>query len=147
MNKVILIGRLTRDPDLRFIASSGTAVTTITLAVDRSFKKDGQPEADFIRCVCYGKRAETIANYFSKGRLIAVSGRIETGSYDKDNVKVYTTNVIIEDFQFIESKGAGTTSGGRDSGFDKNNEGVSGNTDEPAYMDDVTPVDDGDIPF
>jgi len=147
MNKVVLIGRLTRDPDLKYIASSGTAVTNITLAVDRSFKKEGQPEADFLRCVCYGKRAETIATYFSKGRLIAISGRIETGSYDKDNVKVFTTDIIIEDFQFIESKGTGSNSSGKNPGSDKAPDNYASGSSDSNYMDDITPVDDGDIPF
>ena len=104
MNKIILIGNLTSDPDLRFIAASGTAVTTITLAVARDFKKEGQPEADFLRCVCYGKKAEVIANNFTKGKKIAINGRIETGSYDKNGTKVYTTDIVIEGFDFVEKK-------------------------------------------
>jgi len=131
MNKLVLIGRLTRDPDLKYIASTGTAVTNITLAVDRAFKKEGQPEADFIGCVCYGKLAETIASYFTKGRLIAISGRIETSNYEKDNVKIYKTHVIIEDFQFIESKSKSTSNVAP-------NEGIP---------EELTPVDNGDIPF
>ena len=147
MNKVVLIGRLTRDPDLKYIASTGTAVTNITLAVDRAFKKEGRPEADFLRCVCYGKTAETIATYFSKGRLIAVSGRIETGSYDKDNVKVFTTDIIIEDFQFLESKGTGSNSPVKNNGSDQGPSNFGNSSSNSNYTDDITPVDDGDIPF
>lgn len=127
-----MIGRLTKDPDLKYISGTDTAVTSFTLAVNRSFKKEGQPDADFIRCVCYGKRAETIAKHFTKGRLIAISGRIQTGSYEKDGVKVFTTDIIVEDFQFIESKNASS--------------GEAGPSDYNV-PDDITPVDDGDIPF
>jgi single-strand DNA-binding protein len=110
MNKVILIGRLARDPELKFAAGSGTAVTTFSLAVDRNFKnKEGQREADFISIVAYSKLAETMANYLKKGRLIALSGRIETRTYEgNDGQKRYYTDVVAEDFQFLEKKeGAG----------------------------------------
>jgi single-strand DNA-binding protein len=138
MNKVVLIGRLTKDPDMKYIASSGTAVTNFTLAVDRSFKKEGQPDADFIRCICFGKRAETIATYFSKGKLIAISGNIQTGSYEKDGTKVFTFDVNVDDFQFIEKKETNTgTSAPNNKPSGPNNYG----------LDDITPVDDGDIPF
>jgi single-strand DNA-binding protein len=123
INKVILIGRLVRDPELRFTAGSGTAVATFTLAVDRSFKsKDGQKEADFINCVIWNKQAETIANYATKGKMIGVSGRIQTRSYDGKNGKVYVTEVVVEEFQFLDGKkedsnaGAGNTPDG-DDGF------------------------------
>lgn len=95
MNKVILIGRLTRDPEDR------QTVVKYTLAVDR-FNKD--KEADFINCVCFGKTAEFAKNYLSKGTKVAVTGRIQTGSYEKDGRKVYTTDVVIETQEFCESK-------------------------------------------
>ena len=82
MNRVVLIGRLTKDPELRFAAGSGTAVTRFTLAVNRPRRKDGQTEADFITCVAFGKTAETIAQYVTKGNQFAVTGSIRTGSYD-----------------------------------------------------------------
>src|SRR5574344_2188425 len=101
MNKVVLIGRLTKDPELRFAAGSGTAVSRFTVAVKRQFKKD---EADFIGCVAFGKTAETISQYFTKGRQIAISGSIRTGSYDaQDGSKRYTTDVAVDSFDFIES--------------------------------------------
>ena len=105
MNKVILMGRLTRDPEMR---GDGTSlVARYTLAVDRRFKKEGQAETDFINCVCFGKSAEFAEKYLKKGTKIVVTGRIQTGSYtDKDNKKVYTTDVIVEEQEFAESKGA-----------------------------------------
>lgn len=108
MNKVILIGRLTRDPETR--VGSGEKATTITkysLAVDRKFKRDGDQSADFISCVVFGKSAEFAEKYFHKGIKIAVTGRIQTGSYtNKEGQKVYTTDVIVEEQEFAESKNA-----------------------------------------
>ena len=82
MNKVTLVGRLTKDPELKFTPGTGTAVTTFTIAVNRRFKKEGQPDADFIPVVVWGRMAEVTANYMSKGRQIGISGRIETRSYE-----------------------------------------------------------------
>lgn len=99
MNKVILIGRLTKDPDLNFAAGSGTAVCRFSLAVTRPFKKD---ETDFINCIAFGKTGETIAQYLTKGRQLAVTGSIRTGSYDaKDGTKRYTTEIVVDSFEFI----------------------------------------------
>ena len=103
MNKVILMGRLTKDPDMR---GEGTGlVARYTLAVDRRFKKDGEDAADFIQCVVFGKGAEFAQKYLKKGTKMVVSGRIQTGSYThKDGQKVYTTDVIVEEQDFAESK-------------------------------------------
>ena len=102
INKVVLLGRLTKDPELRYAAGSGTAVCRFTVAINRQFKKD---ETDFINCIAFGKTGETIAQYITKGRQIAVTGSIRTGSYDaKDGTKRYTTDVIVETFEFVESK-------------------------------------------
>lgn len=99
MNQVNLIGRLTSDPEIN------NTVTKYTLAVDRRFKRDGDPDADFIRCVCFGKTAEFAAKYLRKGTKIGVTGRIQTGSYtNKDGAKVYTTDVIVENQEFVEHK-------------------------------------------
>ena len=108
MNKVILMGRLTRDPDIRYSAGeSQTAVARYSLAVDRQFKREGEPDADFINCVAFGRNAEFAEKYLKKGIKIAVVGRIQTGSYtNRDNVKVYTTDVIVENQEFAESKAA-----------------------------------------
>lgn len=104
MNKVILIGRLTRDVETRY--SGELAIARYTLAVDRRFKKDGEQNADFINCVAFGKSGEFAEKYFKKGMKVAVSGRIQTGSYDdKDGKKVYTTDIVIEEQEFCESKG------------------------------------------
>lgn len=108
MNKVILVGRLTRDPDVRYTGEGNSmAVARYTLAVDRRFKREGEPTADFINCVAFGKSAEFVDKYLHKGTKMVVSGRLQTGSYtNKDGQKVYTTDVIIEEQEFAESKSA-----------------------------------------
>ena len=107
MNKVFLVGRLTRDFDLRYGANN-TAVARTSIAVDRQFSsQNGEREADFINIVAFGNRAETMKKYLTKGSQIAISGRIQTGSYDaSDGRKVYTTDIVIEEFQFLDSKGS-----------------------------------------
>ena len=110
MNKAIEIGRLTRDPDVRY-TDGGTSIARFTLAVDRRFKKPGEQEADFISCIAFGKTAEFIEKYFHQGSKIVVEGRIQTGSYtNKDGQKVYTTDVVVENVEFGESKGSGAVS-------------------------------------
>ena len=114
MNKVILMGRLTRDPEVRYSAGENSiAIARYTLAVDRRFKKDGEATADFIGCVAFGKQAEFAERYFRQGLKVVVSGRIQTGSYtNRDGVKVYTTDVVVEDQEFAESKAASESSMG-----------------------------------
>ena len=138
MNKVILIGRLTKDPELRYAAGSGTAVCRFTLAVARQFKKD---ETDFINCIAFNKQGEAIAQYVTKGRQLAVIGSIRTGSYDaQDGTKRYTTDVIAESFEFIGSNNS-------------NNQGNTNSTGGWNIPEDTgmgfgeVPVDDGDMPF
>ena len=128
MNKVILIGRTTKSPELRYAPGTGTAVCRFTLAVPRAFKKD---EADFINCVAFGKIGETIAQYVLKGRQVAISGSIRTGSYDNNlGNKVYTTDVVLDGFEFIgNTKNSNWEAQSQEDGF----EGV--------------PVDDYDGPF
>lgn len=106
MNKVILIGRLTKDPEIRYSqGASTTCVARYTLAVDRKFKQEGQPTADFINCIAFGKLGEFAEKYLRKGIKIAVTGRIQTGSYkNKDGNTVYTTDVVVEEQEFCESK-------------------------------------------
>lgn len=148
MNKVVLLGRLTKDPELRFAAGSGTAVSRFTVAINRQFKRD---ETDFINCVAFGKTAETISQYFTKGRQIAVSGSIRTGSYDaQDGTKRYTTDVAVDSFSFIESSGGNkNNTDGSNSGYkNSNNSAQSGdNFGGAGFNEDITPVDDGDMPF
>ena len=131
MNKVVLIGRLTRDSELNFAAGSGTAVCKFSLAVTRQFKKD---ETDFINCIAFGKQGETIAQYFTKGKPIAITGSIRTGSYDaKDGTKRYTTDVVVDSFEFIASN---KTEADNTSIENKDN-----------FYDEVAPDEDGECPF
>ncbi len=112
MNKVILMGRLTRDPDIRTTGGENAmTVARYTLAVDRRYKKDADQTADFISCIAFGKTAEFAEKYLHQGMKIAVTGRLQTGSYtNKDGQKVYTTDVIVEEHEFAESRGASNTS-------------------------------------
>ena len=106
MNKVILMGRLTRDPEVRYsTGENALAIARYTLAVDRRFRKDGEATADFISCVSFGRTAEFAEKHFRQGLRIVVSGRIQTGSYtNRDGQKVYTTEVVVEEQEFAESK-------------------------------------------
>ena len=105
MNKVILMGRLTRDPEVRYASGDNLAIARYTLAVDRRFHRDGEATADFINCVTFGRAAEFAEKYLKKGLKILVSGRIQTGSYvNQEGNKVYATNVIVEEHYFAEGK-------------------------------------------
>lgn len=105
MNSVQLIGRLTRDPEVRY-TDGGSSIARFSLAVDRRFKQENGADADFINIVSFGKTAEFIEKYFHKGMKVALNGRIQTGSYtDKDGKKVYTTDIVAENVEFCESKG------------------------------------------
>ncbi len=108
MNKVVLIGRLTRDPEIRYTqGDKPMAIAKYTLAVDRRFKRDGESTADFIPCTCFGKNAEFAEKYLRQGIKIAISGRIQTGSYtNNEGNRVYTTDVMVEEQEFAESKSA-----------------------------------------
>jgi len=115
MNKVILMGRLTRDPEVRYSqGENATAVARFTLAVDRRFRRD-DASTDFIGCVAFGRNAEFIEKYFRQGTKALITGRIQTGSYtNRDGQKVYTTDVVVEDQEFAESKNASSSN---DAGF------------------------------
>ena len=105
MNKVILMGRLTRDPEVRYTTNNNTLVCTFSLAVNRRFKQEGQPDADFINVVAWAKTGEFCSKYFTKGQQVAVCGHLQTRSYDdKDGKKVYVTEVVAEDTYFADSK-------------------------------------------
>ena len=114
MNKVILMGRLTRDPEVRYAqGDNANAVARYTLAVDRRFRRDGEQSADFINCVAFGRSAEFAERYLRQGVKIAVTGRIQTGSYtNSDGVRVYTTDVVVENIEFAESKSSDNNNGG-----------------------------------
>lgn len=106
MNSVQLVGRLTRDPEVRY-TEGGSSIARFTLAVDRRFKGENGPTADFPNCVAFGKTAEFIEKYFHKGMRMGCQGRIQTGSYtNNDGQKVYTTDVVVENCEFVESKGS-----------------------------------------
>jgi single-strand DNA-binding protein len=151
MNNVVLIGRLVRDPELKFIPSNGRAVANFTLAVDKGLSKEmkadfeskGKPTADFIRIVVFGKQAENCANYLNKGIMTSVSGRISTGSYKTQSGETrYTTEVIADRVEFLEWGGGKSGSG--------NSSAQSSSDDDFANFeeDDIfEPTDDDDIPF
>lgn len=129
MNKVVLMGRLTRDIEVRYSTGENPmAVARYTLAVPRKFKREGEADADFISCVAFGKAAEFAEKYFRQGTKIVVTGRIQTGSYtNKEGQKVYTTDVIIEEQEFAESKSASeANSGGRHSDEHQSGQSSSG---------------------
>lgn len=139
-NKFFGIGRLTKDPDVRYTqGEKSMAIARYTLAVDRKFKKDGEPTADFISCVAFGKAGEFAEKYLRKGTKMAVFGRIQTGSYtNKDGQKVYTTDVVVEEQEFCEKKGEGESQN-----TPKADEGFM---DLPGNINDEVPWGD-DIPF
>ena len=159
MNKVILMGRLTRDPDIRYSqGENSTAVARYTLAVDRRFKRDGDQTADFISCVAFGRAAEFAEKYFHQGIKIAVTGRIQTGSYtNRDGVKVYTTDIVVEEQEFAGSKNAasegGCSRGGNAGPFGQNRDGQNGggsNAGMPDLDDGFMNIPDGideELPF
>ena len=123
MNIAAIVGRLTRDPETRY-TQGGTAVSRYTVAVDRIIKREGEPTADFIPCVAFGKAAEFADKYFRKGMRVAVSGRIQTGSYEnKDGQRVYTTDVIVDRHEFAQNKGERETPE-KDDGFYNVPEGI-----------------------
>ena len=103
MNKILMLGRLVRDVELRFVPNSGTAVAKFTIAVNRDFKKQGEPDADFFNCVCFGKIAENTAKYVNKGCRVLVEGNLKTGSYEnKEGQKIYTTDIICNKVEFVD---------------------------------------------
>ena len=135
MNKVELLGRLTRDPDIRYSNSEESiAVARFNLAVERRHRKDGQTEADFISCVAFGRRAEFAEKYLHKGTKIVLVGRIQTGNYtNQDGQKIYTTDVVAEEMYFAESKKEGS-------------DGRSEPTDENGFMNIPEGIDE-ELPF
>lgn len=146
MNKVILMGRLTRDPEVRYTqGEQPMAIARYSLAVDRRFARnsqEGQQTADFISCVAFGKNGEFAEKYLHKGTKIVVEGRIQTGSYtNKDGVKVYTTDVVVESQEFAESKNAQSGNGGSEGGY--------ANSQQPQADDGFMNIPDGieELPF
>lgn len=155
INNVVLVGRLTKDPDLKY-TGSGTAVATFTLAVNRNFtNQSGEREADFINCVIWRKSAETLANYAKKGVLIGVTGRIQTRSYDnQQGQKVYVTEVIADNFQLLESKKAdssqntqgGGVSNSQTNNYTRNQQNRNNDESDP-FGNSSIDISDDDLPF
>lgn len=141
MNKVILLGRLTRDPELR-TTPSGVSVCSFSIAVNRRFAKEGQQTADFINCVAWRQTAEFICKYFTKGRMIAVVGSLTTGRYEKDGQTHYTTDVTVDEAYFADSKNSSSNSSDSAVRSDDSNTASFGINDD--FM--PTPADD-DLPF
>ena len=139
MNKVILMGRLTRDPEVRYSqGENALAIARYTLAVDRRFKRDGEQTADFISCVAFGKQGEFAEKYLKQGMKVAITGRIQTGSYtNRDGNKVYTTDVVVEEHEFCESK-MSSSGQGRPAPADANAEG---------FMNIPDNISTNDLPF
>lgn len=173
MNSVCLVGRLTRDPELRY-TTSGMAVVRFTLAVDRRMSKEkrmeaeakNQPTADFISCTAWNKTAELIANYMQKGSRIGVEGRIQTGSYEKDGQRVYTTDVVVNQMEFLDAapQGGGMrqnqgqgqnfgqqapTNSAYNNNFSQQKESQNsfGGNNQQDDIDGFFPIDNDDIPF
>jgi len=133
MNKFQCVARLTKDPTLIFSEGKGMAIVKFGIAINRRFKREGQPDADFLNVTQFGKGAEATANYMTKGSLISLSGSIQTGSYtNKEGNKVYTVDVIADEVNFLDKKGEKSTTSVHD---------------ETGIEDEITPIDDGDIPF
>lgn len=161
MNKVFLVGRLTRDPELRYTASNLATVRT-AIAVDRQFVREGEERgADFINIVAFGQRAETMKKYLTKGSQIAIDGRIQTGSYDgQDGKKVYTTDVIIDNFQFLDTKASrnldsssemstGSVDSSTPYNFPSDDSGSSSNNESDPFADFGAKIEvsDSELPF
>ena len=153
MNKVVLMGRLTRNPDVRYSQGErATCVARYTLAVNRRFKRDGEPDADFINCVAFGRQGEFAEKYLKQGTKIVISGRIQTGSYtNRDGQKVYTTDIVVDELEFAESKNA---AGGADNPYQDSAAGYTQAPQKPdpaqAANSDFMNIPDGineDLPF
>lgn len=139
MNKVIIIGRFTRDPEVKYTANN-TCYASFSVAIDRRYKQDGQPTADFPRVIAWGKTAEFIEKYFRKGMKIAIDGRIQTGSYkNKDGQTIYTTDVVAENVEFVESKNS--------SDNNNNTKGTAPSVADDGWMSIPDDVDDEGLPF
>ncbi|MCM3664461.1 single-stranded DNA-binding protein [Mesobacillus subterraneus] len=144
MNRVVLVGRLTKDPELRF-TPNGVAVATFTLAVNRAFtNQQGEREADFINCVVWRRPAENVANFLKKGSLAGVDGRVQTRSYDgQDGKRVYVTEILAESVQFLEPKGQGQASDGGNNYSRQNDQGSPfGNQNQRQQNQGYTKVDE-----
>lgn len=147
INSVTLVGRLTKDPELRY-TPSGVAVARFTLAVNRQYKKEGEQQADFINIVTWRKTAENTANFLRKGSLAGVVGRIQTGSYDgQDGKKVFTVEVVAENVQFLEPKSANNAPNGNTNGYQQQQNASQSNYNNQEAFSPSGTIDDSDLPF
>lgn len=146
MNRAIIMGRLVRDPEVKYSqGDKPTAVAKYTLAVDRKFKKDGEQTADFLNCVAFGKSGEFAEKYFCQGMRVLITGRIQTGSYtNKDGVKVYTTDIMVEDQEFADSKGANSGDG---STYHQTSRPTPQSASNDGFMNIPDGVEDEGLPF
>lgn len=149
MNVVVLVGRFTQDPVLK-TTQTGTSVTTFSIAVDRRFKSQNQPDVDFINCTAWGRTAEVICQYLSKGRQIALQGRLQTRSYQaKDGSTRYVTEVVVENFDFIGNRSDSSSYNNYSQQPSYNNQNDYNNNQAPLEIDDDFSLlaDDDDVPF
>lgn len=149
MNKVILLGRLTRDVEVRYTQSAEpTAVASFAIAVDRAFKREGEPDVDFINCVCFGKRGENISRFFHKGNRISVVGRLQVRNWtDNNGQKRVSTDVVVEEFDFCESRASGEYSQSSAPSYPQSTPAPSGNSAPDGFFFSEDGADDNDLPF
>lgn len=138
MNRCIFIGRLCADPEIR-ATQSGTLVASYRLAVDRQYKRDGEQTADFIRCIAFGKGADFARDYLKKGMRIAIEGRLQTGSYEKDGATHYTSDIIVDRHEFCESRNSRSA--------ETPAADYPQNAAPASYAQYMMPIDDDDLPF
>ena len=147
MNKVILMGRLTRDPEVRYSqGSNATAIAKFSLAVDRRFKRDGEPDADFFNCTAFGKQGEFVEKYLSKGTKILVTGRVQNDNYEKDGVKHYNVQIMVDEIEFAESKNAQGGNSNYDGGYNNNRQAAAPAAAGEGFMNIPTGIDE-ELPF
>ena len=153
MNSVVLIGRLTRDPEVRYISESQMAVATFTVAIDRPVRSGQEKKTDFPRVTVFGRQAENCERFLAKGRLVGVQGRIQTGSYtNKDGATVYTTDVVADRVEFLEWGDRNERAGGQPQGYQQSggyqqNSYQSGSGNDAGVPDGFQAIQDDDIPF
>lgn len=145
MNKVILMGRLTRDPEVRYSQGGNSmAIAKFSIAVDRRFKREGQPDTDFFNCTAFGKQGEFVEKYLQKGTKVVVVGNIQNDNYEKDGVKHYSVQINVDEIEFAESKNA--QSGGNSYGSAGNNQSAAPAPAGDGFMNIPTGIDD-ELPF
>ena len=147
LNRVVLVGRLTKDPELHY-TPSGVAVANFTVAVNRPFKNNGEQEADFINGVVWRKPAENLVNFMKKGNMIGVDGRIQTRNYEnQEGKRVFITEVVADSIQFLESKGSGNQGGSQNTNRNTGANTSQQNEDPFAKQGDPIDISDSDLPF